>query len=85
MPLTAQPQTMICGQRDAVLAQLRDGFGEERRAIGLAPRNRIVEVFASDETGSWTITVTSVEGITCLLAAGQHYETVRPLPAGDPL
>ena len=83
-PLAAQSaQSMICGQRDTVVAQLRARFGEQVRAMGLAGQTRIVEVYASEETGSWTITVTSVDGITCLLAAGQHYETVAPTPPGE--
>jgi len=83
-PVTAQsPRTAICGQRDHVVAQLHTRFGEQVRAVGLAGQTRIVEVFASDETGSWTITVTSLDGVTCLLASGQHYESLPPAPPGD--
>lgn len=83
-PLAAQgAPAMICGQRDHVVAQLRARFGEQVRSVGLAGQTRIVEVFASDETGSWTITVTSVDGTTCLMASGQHFQTVAPAPAGE--
>lgn len=74
---------MICGQRDSVVSQLQARFGEQVRAMGLAGTTRIVEVYASDETGSWTITVTSVDGITCLMASGQHYEALAPIPPGE--
>jgi hypothetical protein len=37
-------------------------YGETVRSIGLAGRDRIVEVFASEETGSWTILVTNTDG-----------------------
>lgn len=53
--------------------------------MGLAPNNRIVEVFVSEETGSWTITLTSADGVTCLVAAGQHFEVLSPEPAGEDL
>lgn len=83
-PTLAQaPRAAICGQRDHVVAQLHTRFGEQVRAVGLAGQTRIVEVFASDETGSWTITVTSVDGVTCLLASGQHYESLPQHPPGD--
>lgn len=77
--------SMICGQRAQIVGQLRARFGEQVRAVGLAGPSRIVEVFASSETGSWTITVTSVDGTTCLMASGQHYESVTAPPPGDPM
>lgn len=83
-PAHAQ-QPMICGQRDQIIARLQASFGEERRAMGLAGHNRIIEVFASDETGSWTITITGLDGITCLVAAGQNYESFAPAPQGQNL
>ncbi|NKX44083.1 hypothetical protein [Roseicyclus persicicus] len=80
-----QAHTMICGQREHVVGTLEARFGEQVRSMGLAPQNRIVEVFVSEETGSWTITVTSADGTTCLMASGQHYESFAPVPAGEPL
>lgn len=77
--------SMICGQRAQIVGQLRARFGEQVRSVGLAGQTRIVEVFASTETGSWTITVTSVDGTTCLMASGQHYESVTTPPPGDPM
>lgn len=83
--MAQQAHTMICGERDHVVAQLEGRYGESVRSIGLAPQNRIVEVFASEETGSWTITVTSADGMTCLMASGRHFETFAPTPAGERL
>ena len=36
----------------------------------------MVEVFASRDTGTWTITVTRPSGLTCLVASGQAFETL---------
>lgn len=75
----AAPQ---CGARDQVVATLAERFGEVRRSIGVANGTAVMEVFASDETGTWTITVTMPDGMTCLVASGEGYETiVEPLPA----
>ncbi len=82
---TAQGTGPLCAAREQVLQVLTGRHGESVRSIGLAAQNRIVEVFASDETGSWTITVTSTNGMTCLVASGRHYEDFEPAPAGDPL
>ncbi|MDX1780905.1 MAG: hypothetical protein R3256_06260 [Thalassovita sp.] len=57
-----------------MIGQLAARFGETRRAIGLAADNTMVEVFASDQTGSWTITVTTPESMTCLIASGEAYQ-----------
>lgn len=70
------PQNRNCGQRDYVLERLADRYGESRQAIGLGANNQVVEVFASLETGTWTITVTSPKGMTCLVASGQSFETL---------
>ena len=63
-----------CGARGLVVARLASQFGETRRGIGLGTKDRVVEVFASDRTGSWTITVTLPDGRTCLIATGQDWE-----------
>ncbi|WP_224813692.1 hypothetical protein [Hasllibacter sp. MH4015] len=86
LPQAASAQSgMLCAQRDLVLAQLTDRYGEQRHGMGLAPNNRIVEIYVSEETGSWTIILTNADGTTCLMAAGQHFEAVAPVPAGDDL
>lgn len=74
-----------CGPRDAVIDRLAAGYGETRQSIGVGANNAVVEVFASEETGTWTITVTTPNGMTCLVASGQHFEALsEDLPAqGD--
>jgi hypothetical protein len=74
-----------CDTRDRVTALLADRYGESRRALGLAGETAIMELFASDATGTWTITLTLPDGQTCLMASGAGYEAVTDgLPArGD--
>lgn len=75
-----------CGARDTVVATLAGQYGETRRGMGLAANNSLVEVFASDTSGSWTIIVTLPDGLTCLVASGQSYEALRDsqTPVGEP-
>ena len=74
-----------CGPRDAVITRLADGYGETRQSMGLGTNNAVIEVFASDQTGSWTITVTQANGLTCLVASGQGFEQLAEAlpPKGD--
>lgn len=77
-----------CAPRQAVLERLADTYGETRQSIGLASNNTVVEVFASGDSGSWTIIVTNARGLTCLVAAGRSFETLSEDPTqaalGDP-
>lgn len=74
-----------CAQRASVIERLASGYGESRQSIGLGENNAVVEVFASLETGTWTITVTVASGMTCIVAAGQSFEalTEQPAPSGS--
>jgi len=79
-------QQRQCADRALVLKRLAEAYGESRQSIGLAANNAVVEMFASAETGTWTITLTSPAGMTCLVASGQAYEATLGdlLPTGAP-
>jgi hypothetical protein len=71
-----------CGPREVVLSTLADRYGETRRSLGIAGQTQMMELFASDETGTWTITLTMPDGVTCMMASGQGFQSVNdPLPA----
>lgn len=74
--LPVQAQSSQCAPRDMVVQRLADAYGETQHSIGLAANNMVVEVFASDTSGSWTITVTGSDGVTCLVASGQAFEAI---------
>jgi len=63
-----------CAKREQVVQKLEEKFGETLRSIGLHQSDGVVEVYSSDETGTWTILMTRPDGITCLLASGQLWE-----------
>jgi hypothetical protein len=75
-----------CGDHARIVDQLQTRFGESRRNLGLNQNNSIVEVFASDETGTWTILVTQPSGVACLVAAGENWQEVagEVVPEGAP-
>lgn len=75
-----------CDSREAVTALLADRYNETRRAVGIAGQSAVMELYASTETGTWSITMTLPDGMMCLMASGSNYEAVtEELPAkGDP-
>ncbi|MEM9141199.1 MAG: hypothetical protein AAGB15_15330 [Pseudomonadota bacterium] len=73
IPTPAEAQT-VCGKRDEIISQLEKKYGETRRSVGVQRGRGVVEVYASTETGSWTILVTDPRGMSCLMAAGEAYE-----------
>ncbi|KIC26280.1 hypothetical protein [Leisingera sp. ANG-M6] len=80
----AAAQSRNCAPRDAVIKRLAEKYGESRQSIGMGQQGMVMETFASADTGSWTITVTTPNGMTCLVASGQSYEVLaEALPNTD--
>jgi hypothetical protein len=71
---TAEAQSRACAERATVVERLEARFGEVRQAMGLNRANSVVEVYASAETGTWTILVTTPNGVSCLIASGDLWE-----------
>lgn len=88
VPSVVSAQNQSCAPREIVIERLIDDFGERRQSVALGANNTLFEVWANTDgenpTGSWTITVTRTNGITCVFAAGQNYETVKA-PKSDPI
>lgn len=72
-----------CGPREIVVDRLTDRYGETRKAIGLTSDGNLFEVFASDDTGTWTVVITTVNGLTCPAVMGRAYDT-QPAPLTPP-
>jgi hypothetical protein len=81
-PRAEAEEARTCADRAQVVARLAERFGETLRSLGLQRGDAVVEVYSSEETGTWTILMTRPDGITCLLAAGQRWEQdARPIAA----
>lgn len=76
LPAVAQTMSRNCAPHAAVVERLATGYGETRQSIALGANNTVVETFASLDTGTWTIVVTTPGGPTCLVAAGQGFQIV---------
>ena len=73
-PAANAEETAACAERAGVVRKLQEKFGETLRSLGLQRDDAVVEVYASEATGTWTILMTRPDGSTCLLAAGQRWE-----------
>ena len=79
----AHAQGQACAPRERVLDRLGTTYGETRRGAGLAGSQAMVELFASDATGTWTMTVTLPDGRMCLVASGTDWQPLdEVLPSG---
>ena len=86
MPQVAAAQNPQCAPRADLVAHLTDKYGETRQAVGLAGPQTMMEVYASVDTGTWTITMTMADGTMCMVSSGQGFERLtEELPAkGEP-
>ena len=83
LAVPAAAQQGNCNTRQNVVVRLAEGYGETRHGIGLGQNGSMVELYASTETGTWTITVTLPGGSTCIVASGESWQHVRdalPVP-----
>jgi hypothetical protein len=71
-----------CDTRDRVTTLLAERYGETRRSVGIAGEAAVMELYAADATGTWSVTMTLPDGRMCLMASGSGYEAVtEQLPA----
>ncbi len=75
----------VCGDRGEIVSRLETAYQEKASAIGLAGNGGVVELYTS-EKGSWTLLLTQTSGVSCLIAAGESWETVpHQKPASQPI
>jgi hypothetical protein len=69
-PVAEAQQVSFCAPRDSVVTQLEQRFAERRIAIGLQSPATLMELWGSEETGTFTVLLTSATGQSCVLASG---------------
>jgi len=73
-----------CGKRDDVLAQLSERYKEAPVGVGVAGNGGLIELLTASAGSTWTLIITLPNGPTCLLAAGQDWESQRTSVSGGP-
>lgn len=77
---TASAQAPSCGPHAAVVQSLAEQYRETLQSIGQVDSNTVVEVFVSDQ-GTWTIIATDTSGKSCVLSAGEGWDTTTVVAA----
>ncbi len=77
----AAPQ---CDERTNVLQLLSDKYKEAPVAIGVTNNGGLVEVLSTGNGGTWSIIVTTPQGMSCLVAAGEGWKSIQQLAQDGP-
>lgn len=65
-----------CAKRDRVVERLKTKYSESFAGGGLQAsqsKSSVVEVWASKETGTFTVILTTPEGMACIVATGTDW------------
>lgn len=71
--LTSPAMAANCAQRDVVIERLSTKYQETQTAGGLQSSKSIMEVWASEESGTFTVILTHPNGLSCIVASGTHW------------
>lgn len=72
----------MCSDRAHIVSELEQQFNENVTAVGMVDQNAVVEIFVSD-TGSWTILATGTDGKSCIISAGEGWESTQMVRGAD--
>ncbi len=76
LPLGPALAEVPCAERGEIVKKLSDEYKEKAQAVGVINPNAVVEVFVS-ENGTWTIIATGTDGKSCVLSAGEGWESTQ--------
>lgn len=76
----AQAQ-QACAPTDAIANILSEQHGESIRAQGFTS-GTVLQMWANEETGTWTVITVHPDGASCVRASGGNFVTFDPSPAG---
>ncbi len=66
-----------CNKRDNVISLLANKYKEAPVAVGVTNTGGLVEVLSTGDGNTWTIIVTTPQGMSCLVAAGEGWRAVE--------
>ena len=72
-----------CDDRTSVLETLARKYQEAPIAAGITSSGGLVEVLSDGTGGTWTIIITSPQGLSCLVAAGEGWRSVHEVEEGS--
>jgi len=64
----------ICAERDTIVERLKNRYHESYQGAGLQSTTSLIEIWSSEETGSWTILMSKADGTSCVVASGMNWQ-----------
>ena len=80
----ALAQQPLCIDRSEFVNELSRLYSEAPVAMGIANNGGVVEILSSRTGTSWSIILTMPDGVTCMIAAGENWESLPALADSDP-
>jgi hypothetical protein len=79
----AMAQSLPCDDRDKVLELLAKKYSETPVAAGVTSGGALLEVLTNSKSGTWSIIITSPQGMSCLTATGEGWRNMEQIPLGQ--
>ena len=74
----------VCGQRTEIVASLAKEFREAPIALGIDSNGNLVEVLSSRSGSTWSVIVTTPNGVSCLVASGEDWQVLNAVDEDGP-
>lgn len=74
---------IACTDRDSAVTHLSSKYREHTVALGLASNGGVLELLTDEAGKTWSIIVTTPDGLSCMVANGEYWEPVQPIKAGS--
>lgn len=81
-PAMATP-SMPCHTAVEIAKQLSGKYNEAPVAFGVQSNGNLLQVYASEDTGTWTVVSTTPAGVSCIVADGKGWQRI-PILTGEP-
>ncbi len=69
----------IAAPRAEIVKQLGNAYAEAPVAIGLTGNGSVIELFTTGDGSTWTIVITSPDGLSRVVASGESWMSTRAL------
>ena len=74
----AQAQSIPCGHRGQIVSQLANKHKEQQAVIGVAKDGRLLEIWSSYKSRSFTVLLTWPTLKSCIIATGNELAMQKP-------
>jgi hypothetical protein len=75
----AQFAEVICDESERLASRIYGMNGAEMRGQGVRSSASLIEVWIAPDTGDWTLVQTYPNGTSCIMAAGEHWQSFEPV------